>query len=153
MTIQPSVIIWTVICFFVFMLVVDRLLFRPVLGMMHRRQKKIDYAAAEQKVIELRRREENQKRLKALENARQQERDRAAESVSDAKAAAGKMLSIMAAIRTKTNSVFLAVLFIDDISFQPCCVIAHSMLPRRRTCRHSGMYIIAHFTFAFKYFH
>ena len=93
MTIQPSVIIWTVICFFVFMLVVDRLLFRPVLGMMHRRQKKIDYAAAEQKVIKLRRREENQKRLKALENARQQERDRAAESVSDAKAAAGKRVS------------------------------------------------------------
>ena len=93
MTIQPSVIIWTVICFFVFMLVVDRLLFRPVLGMMHRRQKKIEYAAAERKVIEVRKSEENQKRLKALENARQQERDRAAETVADAKAAAGKRVS------------------------------------------------------------
>ena len=93
MNIQPSVMIWTVICFFVLMLVLDRLLFRPVLGMMHSRKKKLEYAEAERKVTELRLREENQKRLKALENARRQELDRVAEAVLDAKEAAGRRLS------------------------------------------------------------
>ena len=47
MNIQPSVIIWTIICFFVLMLVLDRLLFRPMFAFMRARRKKIDDAAAE----------------------------------------------------------------------------------------------------------
>ncbi|MCQ2354781.1 MAG: hypothetical protein MJ102_06735 [Clostridia bacterium] len=46
MTIQPSIIIWTIINFVLFMLVVDRLLFRPVLAVMDKRQAKIDAARA-----------------------------------------------------------------------------------------------------------
>ena len=85
--------LWTVICFFVLMLVLDRLLFRPVRGMMHNRRKKMEYAAAERKVAELRLRENNEKRARALENARRQELDRAAETVADAKEAAAKRLA------------------------------------------------------------
>ena len=93
MNIQLPVMLWTVICFFVLMLVLDRLLFRPVLGMMHNRRKKMEYAAAERKVAELRLRENNEKRARALENARRQELDRAAETVADAKEAAAKRLA------------------------------------------------------------
>ncbi len=93
MNIQLPVMLWTVICFFVLMLVLDRLLFRPVRGMMHNRRKKMEYAAAERKVAELRLRENNEKRARALENARRQELDRAAETVADAKEAAAKRLA------------------------------------------------------------
>ena len=46
MTFQLPVILWTVICFVIFMLVVDRLLFRPVLAVMDQRRAKIDAARA-----------------------------------------------------------------------------------------------------------
>ena len=45
MSIQPSVLIWTVICFCLLMLILDRLLFRPMLKFMDERQAKIDLAA------------------------------------------------------------------------------------------------------------
>ena len=38
MNIQPSVIIWTIICFFVLMFVLDRLLFRPMFAFMRVRR-------------------------------------------------------------------------------------------------------------------
>lgn len=85
--------IWTVICFFVLMLVLDRLLFRPVLGVMHKRRKKLEYAEADRKVTELRARDENQKRLRAHENAKQQQLDRVSEAISDAKIQANERLS------------------------------------------------------------
>lgn len=50
MTIQPSILIWTLICFAVLMLVLDRLLFRPMLSFMDKRNEKI--AAARQKKSE-----------------------------------------------------------------------------------------------------
>ncbi|MBR4799801.1 MAG: hypothetical protein IK047_06045 [Clostridia bacterium] len=40
MNIQPSVLIWTVICFCVFMLVISKLLFKPLLGIMDARREK-----------------------------------------------------------------------------------------------------------------
>lgn len=40
MTIQPSVLIWTIINFCLFMLVADRLLFRPILAFMDKRREK-----------------------------------------------------------------------------------------------------------------
>ena len=46
MNIQPSVIIWTIICFFVLMFVLDRLLFRPMFAFMRARREKIEGAAA-----------------------------------------------------------------------------------------------------------
>lgn len=42
--IQPSLIIWTVICFGLLMLVLDRLLFRPLLKLMDERKEKAESA-------------------------------------------------------------------------------------------------------------
>lgn len=44
MNIQPSVIIWTVICFSLMMLVLDRLLFRPVLAVLDSRRERLTEA-------------------------------------------------------------------------------------------------------------
>ena len=41
MKLQPSLIIWTVICFCLLMLVLDRLLFRPLLQHMDRRSERV----------------------------------------------------------------------------------------------------------------
>lgn len=45
MTIQLPVLIWTVICFLLLMLILDRLLFRPMLSFMDERKARIDRAA------------------------------------------------------------------------------------------------------------
>lgn len=44
MDIQLSVIIWTVICFGILMLVLDRLLFRPLLKLMDERKERVESA-------------------------------------------------------------------------------------------------------------
>ena len=44
MTIQPSVVIWTVICFSILMLILHNLLFKPVLALFDRRREKIEAA-------------------------------------------------------------------------------------------------------------
>ena len=83
MTIQLSVLIWTVICFCVFMLVLDRLLFKPLLRFMDRRKEKMECAdllekqrmrqeaaarleaeAAEKRQLEAQEFRKNQERLK-----------------------------------------------------------------------------------------
>lgn len=46
MSIQLSVIIWTVICFFVLILILDNLLFKPMLELMDSRKEKIESARA-----------------------------------------------------------------------------------------------------------
>ena len=65
MSIQISVTVWTVLCFLALMLLLDRLLFRPLLSFMDARQEKIDRARAQRETAqrerdeELRRREED----------------------------------------------------------------------------------------------
>lgn len=44
MTIQISVTVWTILCFLALMLVLDRLLFRPLMSFMDKRKEKIDGA-------------------------------------------------------------------------------------------------------------
>lgn len=44
MTIQISVLLWTVICFCLFIIIVNRFLFKPLLAVMDKRQEKIDRA-------------------------------------------------------------------------------------------------------------
>lgn len=44
MTIQPSILIWTLICFALLMLILDRLLFRPMLSFMDARNERIEAA-------------------------------------------------------------------------------------------------------------
>ena len=48
LTIQSSVFIWTLICFCLLMLILHRLLFRPMLSFMDARRARIDRAAARQ---------------------------------------------------------------------------------------------------------
>ena len=44
MSIQISVTVWTILCFLALMLILDRLLFRPLLSFMDKRREKIDGA-------------------------------------------------------------------------------------------------------------
>ena len=52
MSIQISVIIWTVICFLLLMLILNNWLFKPVLEVMEKRQARIDKAKEKQLEIE-----------------------------------------------------------------------------------------------------
>lgn len=76
MSIQISVTIWTVICFVLMMLILDRLLFRPMLSFMDRRREKIEgvraarRAALQEREDALRQREED--RLNARKQAMQE---------------------------------------------------------------------------------
>lgn len=55
MTIQPSVIVWTVVNFLLLLFVLNRFLFKPMLTLMHRRDEKIragiEAGAAAQKAL------------------------------------------------------------------------------------------------------
>ncbi len=52
MTIQPSVLVWTVICFCLMMLILNNLLFKPMLAFMDKRKEKIDAAHERKAEIE-----------------------------------------------------------------------------------------------------
>lgn len=52
MNIQPSVIVWTVICFLLLMLILKNLLFTPVLEMLDRRKEKVERAEKKLRDIE-----------------------------------------------------------------------------------------------------
>ena len=78
MSIQPSVIVWTVICFLLLMIILKNLLFTPVLKMLDSRKEKVE--AADRKLREIESIEaENAKRI-AAEKIRAE-----AESVAKAK--------------------------------------------------------------------
>ncbi len=99
MTVQVSVTVWTILCFLALMLILDRLLFRPLLSFMDKRQGKVT-AAREAKESSLRQREE------AL---RQQEEDTAAaekKAAQEAAAAveAARAAGVAAAAEKKTDS-------------------------------------------------
>ena len=52
MSIQPSVVVWTVICFLLLMLILKNLLFTPVLKMLDSRKEKIEAADKKLRDIE-----------------------------------------------------------------------------------------------------
>ncbi len=98
MTVQVSVTVWTILCFLALMLVLDRLLFRPLLAFMDARRDKIDGArrgretALREREEALRRREEErvstEKRLMAeasaaLEESRRENERRLTEKKAD----------------------------------------------------------------------
>ena len=62
MNIQPSVIVWTVICFLLLMVILKNLLFTPILRMLDSRKAKIEAADKKLKDIE-RITLENEKRI------------------------------------------------------------------------------------------
>ena len=67
MTIQVSVLIWTVICFCLLMLILDRLLFRPILAFMDKRNARIRRAQE----MKAQREREAAQRAEALAAARE----------------------------------------------------------------------------------
>lgn len=52
MNIQPSVMVWTVICFLILTVILKKLLFTPVLKMLDSRREKIEAAAKKKEDIE-----------------------------------------------------------------------------------------------------
>ena len=78
MTIQISLVIWTVIGFVVLSLILNRFLFKPLLAVMDKRNEKIK-TAQENRQAELERREKTRQALEIANAARQQEALKAAE--------------------------------------------------------------------------
>lgn len=78
MTIQPSVLIWTIICFCLLMLILNKLLFRPLLSFMDARQARIDRAREKQTADKAAYEED----LRRLEQEKKDQRQRLAEAAS-----------------------------------------------------------------------
>lgn len=83
MTIQISLVIWTIIGFTVLAFVLNRFLFKPMLKVMDDRNEKIKAAEAE-KQAELERREKTLQAMELSNRAREQEALKAAEKEVDA---------------------------------------------------------------------
>ncbi len=86
MTIQLPVLLWTVICFVMLMLILSRLLFRPLLAFMDRREERIRSAARTLEEHEKARRDAEE----ALARFREEEAERADRLAKEAAARAGK---------------------------------------------------------------
>ena len=76
MNIQPSVMVWTVICFLILMVILKNLLFTPLLKIMDSRREKIQAAAKkkeeiEKLVIEHKNQAENEKALAEEKNRKE----------------------------------------------------------------------------------
>jgi len=93
MTIQPSILLWTLISFCLLMLILDRLLFRPMLSFMDARNERIEAA--------MRKKDENERALSDAEAElavrREQALVRTAEAaeteIADAKVRAKRMIA------------------------------------------------------------
>jgi len=93
MTIQPSILLWTLISFCLLMLILDRLLFRPMLSFMDARNERIEAA--------MRKKDENERALSEAEAElaarREQALIRTAEAaeteIADAKVRAKRMIA------------------------------------------------------------
>ena len=93
MTIQLPVLLWTVICFVLLMVILNRFLFRPMLAFMDRREERIRTAADT-----LRKREEARREAgEALTRFREEEAERtkrlSAQSVARAESDASALLA------------------------------------------------------------
>ena len=78
MSIQPSVVVWTVICFVLLMIILKNLLFKPVLEILDSRKEKIELADKKLRDIESITAENNNRLVAAKEQAE-------AESIAKAK--------------------------------------------------------------------
>ena len=137
-SIQPSVTIWTILCFVALMWILDRLLFRPLLSFMDKRREKIDgtkkakadaVAAREE---ELRQREEDriaaEKRAMteaaaALEELRRDNAARLTEKKAETDAS-------LAALRAELDAESAAILAALDPRVEP---MARSFADRLRS--------------------
>lgn len=90
MTIQPSVLIWTVICFCLLWLILRNLLFRPMLRFMDERNARIAAAEEKKRADEARKAEAeaNAEAARAKAEAERAEKRKAAREKAEAEAAA-----------------------------------------------------------------
>lgn len=76
---------WTLICFCLFILIVNKLLFKPMLAIIDERRAKIEAAARKKADIEASQREYEENLKLAAENARKNEHERAEKMLSEAR--------------------------------------------------------------------
>ncbi len=93
MTIQPSILLWTLICFALMMLVLDRLLFRPMLSFMDARNEKIAAAAQKKEAYDRALRETEAELTARREQASQRAATLAKTEIVDAKHRAKSMIA------------------------------------------------------------
>lgn len=95
MTIQPSILIWTIICFCLLMVILNKLLFRPILKVLDDRQARIDAAREKQQrelesyrqgMLALEAKQTEKMKARALETAQQvaQAREQAEAQLAEA---------------------------------------------------------------------
>lgn len=95
MTLQPSVLIWTVICFCLLMLILNKMLFKPLLAVMDARQTRIEQAREKQRAhaeacdaalrsLEERQAEDDKRRALEAATAVEQAREEAAAQIAEA---------------------------------------------------------------------
>ena len=82
MTIQPSVLIWTIICFCLMMVILNKLLFKPLLSLMDARNDRITRARARKQEFETARQKALEAHSKAESEFRQEKAREAAEAVA-----------------------------------------------------------------------
>lgn len=101
MTIQPSILIWTLISFCLLMLILDRLLFRPMLSFMDARNERIEAARKKKEEDERAISEAEAELSSRREAARVRRAEMAGAELADAKVRAKKMLEKADAEREK----------------------------------------------------
>lgn len=82
MTIQLSIIVWTLICFCLLTLILNKLLFKPMLRHIDERRARIEKAADKKAEMDNAAREYENKLKEAEENLRKNEAERAAAAIS-----------------------------------------------------------------------
>lgn len=124
MTVQVSVTVWTVLCFAALMLILDRLLFRPLLGVMDKRRDKID-GARRARADAVREREEE---LSLREGARIEAEKRARREASDELSRVKEEGARRLAERQAENERRLSAL--DEALAEESKAILHAAAPR-----------------------
>ena len=105
MTIQLPVLLWTVICFVLLMLILSRLLFRPLLDFMDKREEKIRSAALKLEEMEAARQEAGEKLARFREEEAPRTDRLAKEAIAEAERDAAAILSSAAEEQKKALEV------------------------------------------------
>ncbi len=92
MTVQYPVLLWTVICFVLFAVILDRLLFRPLLAFMDRREERIRNAAETLRKRDEARREAEEGLARFREEEAERTKTLSAEAIARAEEEASALL-------------------------------------------------------------
>lgn len=106
MTIQPSVLIWTIICFCLMMLILNKLLFKPLLAFMDARNERIDRAKKRKQEFEQFRKDALEAHAKAESEFRQEKAREAAEAVASLQETQEKILADAQARQEKALAAY-----------------------------------------------